>query len=150
MATKRQRSGLLMLTVAVLTARTAFVLVSGDTFFYFLQPAITDVLVAAAFFASLVTARPVVARLASDFFPMSAEVAKRPRIRRLFWRLTFLWALVCLGKASVTVSLLVSQSTMTFVVVKSICLLSITILAVTATVLAAVWVARKEGLLMPA
>jgi hypothetical protein len=150
MATKRQRSGLLMLTVAVLTARTAFVLVSGDTFFYFLQPAITDVLVAAAFFASLVTARPVVARLASDFFPMSAEVAKRPRIRRLFWRLTFLWALVCLGKASVTVSLLVSQSTMTFVVVKSICLLSITTLAVTATVLAAVWVARKEGLLMPA
>jgi len=41
--------------------------------------------------------------------------------------------------------LLVSQSTMTFVVVKSVCLLSITILAVTATVLAAVWVARKEG-----
>jgi len=54
---------------------------------------------------------------------------------------------VCLGKASVTVSLLVSQSTMTFVIVKSICLLSITIMAVTATVLAAVWVARKEGLL---
>jgi hypothetical protein len=150
MATKRQRSGLLMLTVAVLTARTAFALATGDTFLYFLQPAVTDVAVAAVFFASLATARPVVARLASDFFPMSADVAKRPRIRRLFWHLTLLWALVCLGKASVTVSLLVSQSTMTFVVVKSICLLSITIVAVTATVLAAVWVARKEGLLMTA
>jgi hypothetical protein len=150
MATKRQRSGLLMLTVAVLTARTAFALVSGDTFLYFLQPAVTDVAVAAVFFASLVTARPVVARLASDFFPMTAEVARRPRIRRLFWHLTLLWAVVCLGKASVTVSLLVSQSTMTFVIVKSICLLSITILAVTATVLAALWVARKEGLLMTA
>lgn len=150
MATKRQRSGLLMLTVAVLTARTAFALASGDTFLYFLQPAVTDVAVAAVFIASLVTARPVVARLAPDFFPMSADVAERPRIQRLFWHLTLLWALVCLGKASVTVSLLVSQSTMTFVVVKSICLLSITVLAVTATVLAAVWVARKEGLLTPA
>jgi hypothetical protein len=150
MATKRSRSGLLMLTVAVLTARTAFALASGDTFLYFLQPAVSDAVVAAVFFASLATARPVVARLASDFFPMSADVAKRPRIQRLFWHLTLLWALVCLGKASVTVSLLVSQSTMTFVVVKSICLLSITVLAVTATVLAAVWVARKEGLLMAA
>ena len=150
MATRRRRSGLLMLTVAVLTARTAFAFASGDTFVYFLQPAVTDVAVAMVFFASLATARPVVARLASDFYPMSADVAKRPRIQRLFWHLTLLWALVCLGKATVTVSLLVSQSTMTFVVVKSICLLSITILAVTATVLAAVWVARKEGLLTTA
>jgi hypothetical protein len=150
MATKRQRSGLLMLTVLVLTARTAFALASGDTFLYFLQPAVTDVLVAAVFLASLATARPIVALLASDFFPMTADVAKRPRIQRLFWHLTLLWALVCLGKAAVTVSLLVSQSTMTFVVVKSICLLSMTILAVTATVLAAVFVARKEGLLMTA
>lgn len=150
MATKRRRSGLLMLTVAVLTARTAFAFASGDTFFYFLQPALTDVAVAAIFFASLASARPVVARLASDFYPMSADVAKRPRIQRLFWHLTLLWALVCLGKASVTVSLLMSQSMMTFVIVKSICLLSITILAVTGTVLAAVWVARKEGLLRTA
>jgi hypothetical protein len=150
MATKRQRSGLLMLAAAVLTARTAFAIASGDTFLYFLQPAVTDVGVAAVFFASLATTRPVVARLAPDFFPMSADVAKRPRIQRLFWHLTLLWALVCLGKATVTVSLLVSQSTMTFVVVKSICLLSITTLAITATVLAAVWVARKEGLLVTA
>jgi hypothetical protein len=150
MAAKRQRSGLLVLTAAVLTIRTAFALATGDTFLYFLQPAVTDVLVAAVFFASLASARPVVARLASDFFPMSDEVAQRPRIKRLLWHLTLLWAVVCLGRASVTVSLLVSQSTMTFVVVKSICLLSITIVAVTATVLAAVWVARQEGLLMTA
>ena len=150
MATKRQRSGLLVLTMAVLTARTALAFAIGNTFLYFVQPAVTDVLVATAFFASLATARPVVARLASDFFPMSAEVAMRPRVRRLFWYLTLLWGMVCLGKASVTVSLLVSQSTMTFVVVKSICLFTITVLAVTATVLAALRVARKEGLLAPA
>jgi hypothetical protein len=148
MATKRRRSGLLLLTMAVLTARTAFAFASGDTFVYFLQPAVTDVLVATVFFGSLATARPVVARLAADFYPMSADVAKRPRVQRLFWHLTLLWALVCLGKASVTVSLLLSQSVMTFVVVKSICLLAMTVLAVTGTVLAAVAVARKEGLLL--
>jgi hypothetical protein len=150
MATKRRRSGLLLLTVAVLTARTAFAFASGDTFVYFLQPAATDVLVATVFFASLATARPVVARLAADFYPMSADVAKRPRVQRLFWHLTLLWAVVCLGRASITVSLLLSQSMMTFVVVKTICLLALTVLAVTATVLAAVTVARKEGLLATA
>jgi hypothetical protein len=150
MATKRQRSGLLVLTMAVLTARTALAFASGNTFVYFLQPAVTDLLVATVFFASLATARPIVARLASDFFPMSADVAARPRVRRLFWYLTLLWGMVCLGKASITVSLLVSQSTMTFVIVKSICLFTITVLAVTATVLAAHRVARKEDLLAPA
>lgn len=150
MATKRRRSGLLVLTMAVLTARTGFAFASGDTFVYFLQPAATDLLVAAAFFGSLATARPVVARLAADFYPMSADVAKRPRVQRLFWHLTLLWAVVCLGKASVTVSLLFSQSMMTFVVVKTVCLLAITVLAVVATVLAAVSVARKEGLLLTA
>jgi hypothetical protein len=34
------------LTVAVLTAWTAFALATGNTFFYFLQPAVTDVVVA--------------------------------------------------------------------------------------------------------
>lgn len=148
MATKRRRSGLLVLTMAVLTARTAFAFASGDTFVYFLQPAITDVLVAVVFFGSLATARPVVSRLAADFYPMSADVAKRPRVQRLFWHLTLLWAIVCLGRASVTVWLLLSQSVMTFVVVKSICLLAMTVLAVAGTVLAAVAVARKEGLLL--
>jgi len=64
---------------------------SGDTFLYFVQPAVTDVLVATVIFASLATARPVVARLASDLFPISAEVAMRPRVQRLFWYLTLLW-----------------------------------------------------------
>jgi hypothetical protein len=150
MATKRQRSGLLILTMAVLTVRTGFAFASGDTFIYFLQPAVADVLVATIFFGSLATARPVVARLAPDFFPMSADEAERPRVQRLFWHLTLLWALVCLGRASVTVSLLLSQSLMTFVVLKTICLLAMTVVAVTATVVAAVWVARKEGLLQAA
>jgi hypothetical protein len=145
--TRRRTSGLLILTVIVLTARTAFAFASGDTFVYFLQPAVTDLLLAMVFLASLATARPVAARLAPDFYPMTADVATRSRIRRLFWYLTFLWAIVCLGRAALTVLLLVSQSTMDFIAITTISLPTITAVAVAATVFLAVRVARKEGLL---
>ncbi len=148
--TKRRASGLLILSAILMTARTAIAFGSGDTFIYFLQPVVTDALVAGVFLVSLATARPVVARLAADFYPMTHDLATRPRMRRLFWHLTLLWGLVCLAKGGATLWLLTSQSLVTFVVVKSIVLLSMTLLAVTATVSAAAWVARKEGLLATA
>ena len=146
-ATRRAPSGLLAITVAIMTVRSIFTLSTGDTFVYFFQPVISDGVVAAVFLLSLVTARPVVARLAGDFYPMTRDLATRPRVRRLLWRLTLLWGLVCLVKGAVSFWLLESQSLVTFVLVKNITTISLTILAVVATVLAAVLVARKEGLL---
>lgn len=58
MATKRRASGLLALTVTIMTVRTAIALASGDTFLYFLQPVVSDALVAVALLVSLATARP--------------------------------------------------------------------------------------------
>jgi hypothetical protein len=147
MATRRRASGLLVLTVAILTVRTVFALASGDTFVYFLQPVLSDIVVATAFLVSLATARPVVARLAGDFYPMSNDVAQRPRVQRLFWRLTLLWALVCIGKAAISFWLLQTQSVAAFVLTKNIALLTLTALATGATVAASAAVARKEGLL---
>ena len=149
-ATKRRASGLLALTVTIMTVRTAVALASGDTFLYFLQPVVTDSFVALGFFVSLATARPIVARLAADFYPMDNEIAMRPNVQRLFWRLTLLWAVVSLCRAGVTFWLLQSQSLVTFVLLKNVSLLAITGTAVTVTVVAAVAVARKENLLLPA
>lgn len=149
-ATKRRASGLLALTVTIMTIRTGVALASGDTFLYFLQPVVTDSFVALGFFVSLATARPVVARLAADFYPMDNEIAMRPNVQRLFWRLTLLWAVVSLCRAGVTFWLLQSQSLVTFVLLKNLSLLAITGTAVTVTVVAAVSVARKENLLLPA
>jgi hypothetical protein len=149
MATKRRASGLLALTVVIMTIRTAIALASGDTFLYFLQPVVSDVLVACGFFLSLASARPVVARLAADFYPMDSAIAERPRVQRLFWHLTLLWAVVCLCRAGITFWLLQSQSLVSFVVLKNLSLLALTGVAVTVTVSLAVWVARGEGLLMP-
>ena len=145
--TGRRPSGLLILTAAVLTGRTLIALMADSTFLYFLQPVITDALIGTAFLASLAVGRPVVARLAGDFYPMDDELALRPGIQRLFRHLTLLWALLALGKATMTLWLLTSQSLETFVLVKSVAVLGINGSAVAATIGLAVLVARREGLL---
>ena len=145
--TGRRTSGLLVLTTAVLTGRTLVALLTDSTFLYFLQPIISDGLVATAFLLSLATSRPMVARLAGDFYPMDAELALRPGIQRLFRDLTVMWAALCLGKAALTLWLLVSQSLATFVLVKSVSMLTINTAAGAATLGLAVLAARREGLL---
>ena len=145
--TGRRTSGLLVLTAMILTGKTVVAFVAQSTFFYFLQPIITDGVVAATFLLSLATSRPMVARLAGDFYPMDAELSLRPRMRRLFWHLTAMWAFVCLAKAAAMFWALNSLSLSTFVVVKSISMPAANLLAVTVTICAAVLVARREGLI---
>jgi hypothetical protein len=146
-ATKRRTSGLLLLTAVGLTAKTMLAFASGSTFLYFVQPAANDVIVAVLFLLSLATTRPVVARLAPDFYPLSAEVARRPRIQRLFWHLTLLWAVLCLTKSGVTLWLLESLPPVQFVAIKSILVLAIILGGIVVTVEAARRVAKMEGLL---
>ncbi len=148
--TGRRASGLLILTALLMTGRTVLSVVADSAWLYFLQPIISDGLVATAFLLSLATARPMVARLAGDFYPMDHELSLRPRIRRLFRNLTVLWAVLGLGKATMTLWLLQTQSLETFVLVKSVSMLAVNVLAAFATVALAAVVARKEGLLGPA
>jgi hypothetical protein len=146
-ATRRRTSGLLILAAILLTGRTLLSLVAGSTWLYFLQPVISDGFVALLFLLSLASARPMVARLAGDFYPMDHELAMRPRIRRLFWQLTVLWAVLGAAKAAMTLWLLQSQTLETFVLVKSVSMLAINVLAAFATIGLAAVVARQEGLM---
>ena len=145
--TRRRTSGLLILAALLLTGRTVLSLVADSAWLYFLQPVISDGLVAVLFLLSLASARPMVARLAGDFYPMDHELAMRPRIRRLFRHLTVLWAVLGLAKAGMTLWLLQSQTLETFILVKSISMLAINVLAAFATIGLAALVARKEGLM---
>lgn len=147
--TRRRASALLWITLIGLTAKTALAFASGSTFIYFLQPALADAAVAIVFLVSLITARPIVSRLAADFYPMDADLAGRPRIQRLFWRLTLLWAAICGLKAVVCLWALESLSTSSFVAVKTVVGPSAAIAGAALTVLLAVRVARHEGLLHP-
>lgn len=146
-STKRRTSALVFVTVIGLTAKTILALASGSTYVYFLQPAVNDGLVAMFFLLSLVASRPIVAKLAHDFFPMSDEVAKRPRLQQLFWRLTMLWAFICLGKSAVTLWMLESMNLVTFVAVKSILTPTVLVAGAAVTVVLAHRVAKIEGLL---
>jgi len=147
--TGRRTSGLLVLTAIILTGKTVVAFVAQSTFFYFLQPIITDGVVAAAFLLSLASARPMVARLAGDFYPMDHELSLRPRIQRLFRNLTVMWATLCITKALFVLWLLHSQSLETFVLVQGVSVVTFNVLATAVTIGAAVLVAQKEGLLAP-
>ena len=145
--TGRPRSSLLWLTAAGLTAKTLVSISTGSTLIYFLQPVVNDVLIGTVFLLSLRSARPVVARLAADFFPMNQDIASRPRIQRLFWRLTLLWAALCLLKAGVSLWLLHAESISTFVAAKGLVTISVLIFGATTTMFVAHRVARGEGLM---
>jgi hypothetical protein len=147
LSTKRRTSGLLIITMVGLTAKTLMAFASGSTFVYFAQPAITDGVIAGLFLGSLTTARPVVSRLAGDFFPMDAEIADRPRIQKLFWNLTLFWAVICFAKAAITLWLLESFSLTTFVAVKEAFILAMIVAGTLVTVATAFRVAQSEGLL---
>jgi uncharacterized membrane protein len=149
-ATGRRTSGLLVLAALLLTGRTALSVLADSPWLYFLQPVISDGAVAALFLLSLASARPMVARLAGDFYPMDHELAARPRVRRLFRHLTIMWAVLGIAKATMTLWLLESQSLATFLLVKSISMLTINVLAAFATIGLAALVARQEGLMGPA
>lgn len=145
--TGREVSGLLVLTGTIMVLKTAITFATGNTFIYFVQPVFVDLAVAVAFLGSLWSARPLVARLAPDFCPLHTDLAVRPRICRLFKSLTLMWGLVILVKGSVTLWLLLSLSTVNFVLIKSGAIMGLTVLAVAVTVVWSVAVCRKEGLL---
>jgi hypothetical protein len=142
---RRPVSGLLLLSLAILTVKTAFALLTGNTFVYFVQPVFADVAVAAIFLASVGTARPVIARLAPEFYPMSAALAARPEICALFRRLTLMWGVVILIKAGVTLWLLEALSTADFVLIKGGAIVTLTATTATVTIGWAYVVVRRQG-----
>ncbi|HVT64234.1 MAG TPA: VC0807 family protein [Mycobacteriales bacterium] len=145
--TKQQSSTLLWLTVVGLTGKTIVAFVTGSTLIYFLQPALADAVVAAAFLLSLFTARPAVARIAAEFYPMNSDIAARVGVQKLFVRLTALWALICATRAGVTIWLLHALSMHGFVAAKTVYGPTSVVLGAALTVVLAVRVARREGLL---
>jgi hypothetical protein len=145
--TRRPVSWLLVLTLVLMGVRTCVMLVTGNKFVYFVQPVVVDAVIAVIFLGSVWSARPVVDRLAPDFYPIDATLAARPGIRTLFRRLTVLWGVVMIVKGIVTFWLLESLSTIDFVLIKSGAILTLTLLATTTTIVWSVIVGRQEGLI---
>ena len=142
----RPISGLLMLSALGLGVRTLFAVASASSFVYFVQPVATTLALAAIFFGSVIAGRPLIARLAHDFCPMSADVVARPKVTRLMSGLTILWACVHLVTAATTFGLLVTLPVTSYIVFKTTICLGITVAAVVLTVVWSVRVAHGEDL----
>ena len=112
--------GLVVLGVATLTARTVAAVATGSMVVYFVQPTITTAFVGCAFLASVLLGNPLAQRLARDFLPFDDDTVAHPLVEQFFVRLSLLWAFTSLVNAAVTLWLLLTQSTTTFVLVKSL------------------------------
>ena len=89
----------------------------------------------------------VTARIAAEFYPLTGEVAARPGVQKLFFRLTVLWAAICATRAGVTLWLLHTLSVSSFVTAKTAYGPGSAVLGAALTIVLAVRVARREGLL---
>jgi hypothetical protein len=138
---------ILVLGVIGITVRTLMAVVSRSSFVYFFQPVLASVVMGGVLLISVAIGRPLISTLASEFWPLTSEVAARPRVRQLFRRLTVLWAGVSLASALLTTGLLVSLPLGAFLAMKQLCGLALTAAAVCLTVAMALRTARLEGLL---
>jgi hypothetical protein len=137
---------ILVLAAMGVTVRTAVAMATGSTFVYFAQPILLTVVTAGVFLVSLVVGRPVIERIADDFWPITSEMSENPRVQSLFRGLTVLWAGVNLVIATLTFVLLVSLPLATFVAVKQVAALAINVTAVTVTIVWSHRTACREGL----
>lgn len=119
MSTGRRVPGLIVLSSVALTARTIATIVTGSMVVYFIQPTISTILIAGAFLVSVGMGRPLAQRLADDIVPLDDATKEHPLVRRFFVILSLLWSLTSLVNAVITIWLLLSQGTTTFMVVKS-------------------------------
>lgn len=139
--------GLLAIGALGLTARTVIAFASGSIFMYFLQPTLTTLAVGAAFLVSVPAGRPLAERLAVDFFPLPEHLLAQPTIRRVFVRITLLWALVNVVNAAATVWLLVTQPIGVYLLGKTVVSMGVMAAAIT---LSTVWFRRTLRRLTPA
>ena len=136
---------LLVLGVVGITVRTTLAVASGSSFFYFAQPVANSVVMCGVFLISVAVGRPLIEKLALEFWPLTPELLALPSVARLLRGLTFLWAGVNLAIGLTTLTLLVCLPLATYVALKQVASLAITGVGIAITIDRAMRVARDEG-----
>jgi hypothetical protein len=146
-AAGRAIPGLLILATIGITVRTIVYVLSSNDFVYFVQPIMRTTLTGLVFAGSVAVGRPLIARFAGDFCPLTADVRGRPGILRLFKRLSILWAGVNALVAASSFVLLLTVPVSVFVVAAAVSAWIVTGSGVLLTVADSVTTARREGLI---
>ncbi len=145
MVRRRPVPPLVVLGAIGITLRTAVSVASGSSFLYFAQPVLGSLVMGCVFLFSIVFGRPMVERLALEFWPLTPEMLARPAVSRLLRGLTFLWAGTNLVIGGTTLTLLLCLPLSTYVAIKPVASLVITAAAIAFTIDRAVVTARREG-----
>jgi hypothetical protein len=136
---------LLVLGLIGITVRTTVAVASGSSFFYFAQSILGSLVMGCVFLLSVAIGRPMVERLALEFWPLTPEMLGRPAVVRLLRGLTFLWAGVNLLIGATTLTLLLCLPLAAYVAVKQVASLAITGIGMGITIDLALRTARREG-----
>jgi hypothetical protein len=106
-ARRRRVSGMLMVTIFMVTIRVLAVELSGRPFFYFAAPVVETVGFGLLFLVSLASRESLVVRLARDVVPhLADDLAARGGLCRA---LSAVWALTYIGSGATTFVLLITQ-----------------------------------------
>ena len=144
--TRQRVPGLLVLASLGISARTTIFMLSDNHFIYFVQPILRTVLTAMFFAMSVALGKPLIARFAADFCPLSPDVQERPAVIQLFRRLTYLWAGINAVAAVTCMTLLMTLPVAVFVGTAMAAGWIITCSGIVLTVSDSVRTARSEGL----
>lgn len=136
---------LLVLGVIGITVRTTVSVASGSSFVYFAQPIASSLVMAGVFLVSIAIGRPMIEKLALEFWPLTPELLALPSVSRLLRGLTYLWAGVNLAIGATTLTLLLCLPLATYVAVKQLASLAITGTGIAITIDRALRIARIEG-----
>jgi hypothetical protein len=137
---------ILVLGIVGITAKTVVAVLSGSAFIYFFQPVLANVAMCAVFLLSVAVGRPLIGRLADEFWEVTPAQRAHPAIRGLFRRLTLLWAAVNLAIATTTLAMLLWLPLATFVAMKQVSALALTFGATLLTIALSLRTARHAGL----
>jgi hypothetical protein len=106
----RRASGLLMITALTLTVRGTTWAFHQTPFTYFSVPVAETTGIAILFVATLALRRPLLISLARDFAPALGDRMAHSTHRRLVRHLSCVWALIYLGSAATSATLLLTQN----------------------------------------
>jgi hypothetical protein len=139
-------STMLLLGTLLLTVRTAVSFITGSAFLYFIQPTAMTVAVCLVLVGSALLGRPFTQRFAADFCPIGPELLARPRVRRFFIRITFLWATILMVNSGLVLWLLISSPLRAFVLEREALTLSLTAVAIFLSITGFITAMRRDGI----
>ena len=137
---------ILVLGIIGISVRTLVAVICHSSFVYFFQPILGTLAMGFVFLISVAVGKPLIGRLAGEFWAVTPEVAARPAVIRLYRHLTLLWAAVNVFLAALTAVLLVVLPLGAFLAVKQVSGLAVTAGAVFVTISMSLTIARREGI----